>query len=143
MTAGWAEAPISFCEKDQSKVRLEIKGGSPDNQLIISKEDLQTKRSGVKAFMKLLNSNITSTLVVSFKPDKLLEPETKVHLEMLPSTCLVQKKMLNLVSGYRNYAADQLLPETLIGSLKQPMGNKIMSTFPKILDCPDLLEVVA
>lgn len=118
MTAGWAEAPISYCEKDQSKVKLEIKGGSPDNQLTISKDDLQTRRTGVKAFMKLLNSNITSTLIVSFKPERLLEPETKVHMEMLPSTCLIQKKMLNLVSGYRNYAADILLPETLIGSLK-------------------------
>jgi hypothetical protein len=143
MTAGWAEAPISFCERDQAKVRLQINGGSLDNQLEISKDDLQTKRTGVKAFMKLLNSNITSTLIVSFKPEKQLEPETKVHLELLPSTCLVQKKILNLVSGFRNYAADLLLPETLVGALRQPMGNKIMSTFPKMLDCPDLLEVVA
>lgn len=64
----------------------------------------------MKALMKMFNSNIKSTIIVSFKPLTSVEAETRLHLEMLPSTCLIQKKLLFFVSGYRNYAAEQLLP---------------------------------
>jgi len=51
--------------------------------------------------------------------------------------------MLWLVSGYRNYAAEQLLPQMATGNLKKPVGNIIMSCFTKILDCPDILETLS
>ena len=54
----------------------------------------------------MFNNNIKSCLTVSFKPVTSLEQETKLHLDLLPSTCLIQKKLLLFVSGYRNYAAD-------------------------------------
>lgn len=76
------------------------------NSIQISKDDLSTKRSGMKAIMKMFNSNIKSTVIVSFKPLHQIEPEARLHLDMLPSTCFIQKKMLWLVSGYRNYAAE-------------------------------------
>ena len=142
-TAGWAETPIVTCEKELSKVRLEIQGGSPANALVISKDDVQTKRSGMKAIMKMFNNNIKSTIIVSFKPIMFTEAETKLHLELLPGTCLINKKMLYLVSGYRNYAAELLLSQMAVGNLKQPVGNVVMACFSKILDCPDLLEIVA
>ena len=108
MTTGWAKTPLITCDRDVSKLRLEIFGGSPLNEVAISKDDILTKRSGMKAFVKLFNNNIKSTLIVSFKPLASLEVETKLHLDMLPSTCLIQKKLLYFVSGYRNYAADLL-----------------------------------
>lgn len=80
---------------------------------------------------------------MSFKPSQYLEAETKYHLELLPSTCFVQKKLLNFVSGYRNYAAEQLLPSLATDSQKKPLGNIVMSSFPKILDSPDIVEVLA
>ena len=50
--------------------------------------------------------------------------------------------MLWLVSGYRNYAAEQLSSSAVGSGLKQPAGNVVMSCFCKILDSPDLLETV-
>ena len=97
----------------------------------------------MKAVMKMFNKNIKSTIIVSFKPIALVEPENKLHLELLPSTCLIQKKMLYFVSGYRNYAAKLLLPQMAAGNMKKPIGNVVMSSFGKILDCADLLESVA
>ena len=76
MSCGWCSTPLATCEKEMTKVKLEIKGGSPLNALVIEKEDVRTNRSGFKSFVKLFNNNIKSTLMVSFKPLKNLEPET-------------------------------------------------------------------
>ena len=143
-TAGWATTPLSTCERDVSKVKLEIQGGNPRNNIAIQKDDLQTKRTGINYLQKVFTTTATqSTLFVSFKPSQYLEAETKYHLELLPSTCFVQKKLLNFVSGYRNFAAEQLLPSLATDSQKKPVGNIVMSSFPKILDSPDIVEVLA
>ena len=76
MSCGWCSTPLATCEKEVTKVKLEITGGSPLNALVIEKEDVRTNRSGFKSFVKLFNNNIKSTLMVSFKPLKNLEPET-------------------------------------------------------------------
>jgi len=110
--------------------------------MAISKDDVQTKRSGMKALMKMFNSNIKSTLIVSFKPLAAIEAESRLHLDLLPSTCLIQKKLLFFVSGYRNYAAVELISNNASAEFKKPVGNVVMSCFSKILDSPDLLEVV-
>ena len=54
----------------------------------IDKSDIHSKRSGVKGFMKLFNNNIQSTLIVSFKPIQTIAPEFRMHLDLMPSTCL-------------------------------------------------------
>ena len=58
----------------------------------------------------------------------------------MPSTCLVQKKLLLFISGYRNYAGQQLLKATTLGNFKKPGGSVAMSCFPKIIDNIDILE---
>jgi hypothetical protein len=60
----------------------------------------------------------------------------------LPSTCLIQKRILLFVSGYRNYAGQTLLKESTLGNFKQPGGNVVLSCFPKIVDNIDILEIV-
>jgi hypothetical protein len=143
MTCGWCSTPLATCEKDMTKVKLEITGGSPLNSLTIDKEDVRTNRSGFKSFVKLFNNNIKSTLMVTFKPLKNLESETIYHLSMMPSTCLIQKKLLYLASGFRNYAAEKILIANNGGILKKPPGYVVLSVFPKMLDCPEAVEVVA
>ena len=49
---------------------------------------------------------VKSVIVVSSKQYSSLAVDEKVHLDCLPSTCLIQKKLLWFVSGYRNYAVD-------------------------------------
>lgn len=64
-------------------------------------------------------------------------------MEFLPSTCVVHKKLVSFVSGYRNYAAELLIRSTTGGTMKKPIGDVVMSTFPKIMDCPDVVEILA
>lgn len=85
----------------------------------------------------LSKANITITT----KSEKLLEEDTKVHMAMLPSTCLIHKKLIHFVSGFRNYAAKILLKEAQLGEFKKPGGNVAISCFPTILDNPDILEI--
>ena len=39
-------------------------------------------------------------------------------MNFMPSTCLIQKKLLVFVSGYRNYAGSTLLKESALGNFK-------------------------
>ena len=64
-------------------------------------------------------------------------------MQYLPSTCLIQKRILLFVSGYRNYAGQILLKESALGNFKQPGGNIVMCCFPKIIDNIDILESFA
>ena len=63
-------------------------------------------------------------------------------MQFLPSTCLLQKKLLLFVSGYRNYAGQTLLKESTMGNFKQPGGSVVLSCFPKLVDNIDILEVL-
>lgn len=81
-----------------------------------------------------------SYLVVKTKQQRSLEDDTKLHMNMLPSTCLCHKRLLHFVSGFRNYAAKVLLKESTLGEFKQPGGNIAVSCFPYIIDNPDIIE---
>ena len=63
-------------------------------------------------------------------------------MQFLPSTCLIQKKLLLFVSGYRNYAGKTLLKESTLGNFKQPGGSVVLSCFPKLVDNIDILEIL-
>ena len=61
-------------------------------------------------------------------------------MQFLPSTCIIQKKLLLFVSGYRNYAGSSLLKDNTLGIFKKPGGSVALSCFPKIIDNIDILE---
>jgi len=135
---------LSTCLKSQNNIKLKIQGGSPFNSAEINKDDIHNNRSGVSYLAKIFtNTKEASFLKVTFRTAEALEQDTRDHLECLPSTCFIQKKMLHLMSGYRNYAAEQLLPMQSQGNMKKPPNNIMMSCFNKIIDCLDILEVVA
>lgn len=79
---------------------------------------------------------------MSFKPVASSDPATKLHTEFLPSTCLIQHKLLPFVSGFRNSAAMDLNKNINVASLKKPGGSVSISCFPKIIDNPEILEVL-
>jgi len=143
MSCGWSQLELNQCERELTKVKLEIKGGTPMNQIRIEDGDIHTKRSGMKGLLKMFNSNIKSTLIVTIQPMSKIDDATRTHMEFLPSTCVVNKKLVSFVSGYRNYAAEILIRGSTGGSMKKPAGDVVMSTFPKIMDCPDVLEILA
>ena len=61
---------------------------------------------------------------------------------MLPGLCLIHKRMVHFVSGFRNYAADHLLKEVAANEFKQPGGDVAISTFPAVYDNPDIVEIL-
>lgn len=61
-------------------------------------------------------------------------------MDLMPSTCLVPQPLLYFVSGFMNYKAEVLLREAQSGPPRKPNGDVIISSFPKIFDCPDILE---
>ena len=124
------------------KLTLQVQGGSPTTEILIQNTDVNTKRTGFQGFLKAFGGKITSQITVSFKPHTNLEPDTKLHMQFLPSTCLIQKKLLLFVSAYRNYAGKQLLKESTLGNFKQPAGSVTLSTFPKLIDNIDILEIL-
>ena len=109
LCCGWA------CTDDLSlitrnvKLSFEVQGGSPTSKIMIQSSDVDTKRTGFQGFIKAFSGKIKNQITVSFKTHTALEPETKWHMPFLPSTCLVQKRLLLFVSGYRNYAGKTLL----------------------------------
>ena len=64
------------------------------------------------------SSSNTSLLHISTKQWKGLEEDTKLHMQMLPSICLVHKRLIHFVSGFRNYAGQKLLKESSLGEFK-------------------------
>jgi hypothetical protein len=59
------------------------------------------------------------------------------HIQLLPSTFVVNRPLLAFVSGFRNAAGSILLKQTQI---RKPDGDCMMSCFPKIMDNIDVLE---
>jgi hypothetical protein len=62
---------------------------------------------------------------------------------MLPSVCFLPERLLYFVSGFRNYLAEKLLTKTVGGitSFKKPDGDPLVTTFKRVFDSPDILEV--
>ena len=90
---------------------LELQGGSPlnDANINIDQNDIHADRGLLKNTIKtIFNQKIKSKIVVKFASKEKLSPAIKTMVELLPSTCLVNKNLLHFVVGYRNYAAKAL-----------------------------------
>lgn len=109
VSCGWAMTNLDTLGRDSRNFNLKLNGGSPTAEIIIADSDVNTKRTGLAGFMKAFSTKISSGLTISVKSMKNFEPETNFHLSMLPQVCLLPKRLLHFVSGYRNYAADILL----------------------------------
>jgi len=58
---------------------------------------------------------------------------------MLPSTCLLNKRLISFIVGFRNYLGRERFSDINTGeALTLPNSNYMLVTFPKILDNPDL-----
>ena len=142
MSCGWTKLELKQAQKDLTKFKLEVKGGSPKASVDIEAKEVK-EVSNKSLLGGLLGSNTnTSILHVSTKAWKLLENDTILHMQMLPSLCLIHKRLIHFVSGFRNYAGQKLLKESSLGEFKQPGGNVAIACFPAIIDNPDILEVL-
>lgn len=89
---------------------------------------------------KVVTGGVEKRLSVDVRPLLKLPPETRYHLEMMPSTCLVHKSLLYFMSGFMNYKAGKLLREASSAIFRKPAGDAVIASLPKIYDCPDIVE---
>lgn len=143
LSCGWAKIDFEDLSKNTNGAKLEIFGGSPLTKVDIRKEDVLANRKGLQGLTKLFNQNVKSCITVKLQQANSLTADEKINLELMPSTCLVHKKLLHFVSGFRNQAAEKLLKQVGAGCIKQPEGDVAISVFPKIFDNPDILEIFA
>lgn len=61
-------------------------------------------------------------------------------MTMMPSTCLVHRNLLHFVSAFMNYKARKLLDEQVGGVFRKPAGDAVISCFPMVMDCPEIVE---
>lgn len=71
-----------------------------------------------------------------------MKEETRYHMENLPQLCLLNKRLLYFIVGFRNYVGQKLLADAANGVYRKPGGDMIISTFPMIIDNPDICEAV-
>lgn len=140
MSCGWAELRLKDAKK--SKIHIEVKGGSPFAALQINKKDLAevTKSSGLGSIFGI-GSDKKSELILTTKMLGTIDKDIKTHMEMLPSTCLIPKRLVHFVSGFRNFAARKLHKDNLGGQFRHPGGDVTISSFPSIMDNPDILPL--
>ena len=83
---------------------------------------------------------MTPILKIGIKISEKLDKQTQTHLQVMPSTCLVQLPLLLFASGFMNYKADKLLKEMTAGKFTKPSGDVVISSFSKVYDNPDIME---
>ena len=140
-SCGWAELKLAQAKKDLTGHELEVHGGSSLADIKIRKEDLDAagKRSGLTGLLGIKGAS-KSYLKVSTKKEASLEEHERTHLNLMPSLCLVHKRLLHFVSGFRSYAGQILLKDVGLGQVRQPGGNIAIASFPHMIDNPDIIE---
>jgi hypothetical protein len=117
---------------------MQIKGGSPD---MVIELDPCNFTDGMSWFKKMKRGTIIQRLKVKLRYFESFSEEGKFNICMLPSTCIINKKMIHFLSGYRNYLAKKLCKElTDNAGFSLPTGNHVIKTFPFIVDNPDVCE---
>ena len=125
-------------EKKKKNHVCEIKGGSPDFPIDLDKYNFT---EGMGFFHKIRRGNIIQQLKLDVRYFESFSSEGKYNIAMLPSTCVINKKLMHFVTGYRNYLAKKLCKEsTENAGFTVPAANHVIKTFPFILDNPDVCE---
>lgn len=112
MSCGWCQLDMGSGESltRQLTHKLQIKGGSPSAEMLIKDSDVHTNRTGIKhSLMRVVNSKISSQLTINIRPHVKFTDDVRYHMDMLPRTCFVSKRLLYFVSGYRNYLGEKLI----------------------------------
>jgi hypothetical protein len=121
---------------------LPIIGGSPINSIEILSEDVKRRSSIIDDVKNIFSKDKVSksSLTINLTSGKQFSDSTSILMSLMPSTCVVNKGLLPFVVGFRNYAADLLIRQ---GYQQEPAGDIVISCFPKIMDCPDIVEQLA
>lgn len=143
MSCGFSALPLKELRdkaKRKNHFTLDIKGGSPD--LVVDLDPFNFNKD-LGLFRKIQRGNILSRTRVKLRFFEGMSAEGKFNISLLPSTCIINKKLLHFCSGYRVYLSRKLCKETTDNAgFIMPSGNHVIKTFPFILDNPDVCHKV-
>ncbi len=142
ISCGYAPMPLKDFKNDSRPTfkYLNINGGSPDQPLPVDPFDFQ---EGLGYFKKMRRGTIKSRIKVDLRYFKAFSKEGKHYISMLPSTCVINKKLMHFLAGYRCYQAKTLCKETTDSSgFVVASGDHILMTFPFVIDNPDIREKI-
>lgn len=105
----------------------------------IKEEDVQKEKGFLKNIFKS-DKDKTAKLNVKFTSKDKMSADTKKMAELLPSTCFVNKSLVQFVAAYRDLAAKKLHIADFISQL--PECDVLLSCFSKIMDEPDVQEAM-
>ena len=108
MTCAWGAIPVSQLDKG-AKHKVVLRGGNPLCEAKIDRNQVHQEKKGFD-FLKKLTQNSTdeALLIVNIKPFAKFQELTQLHISMLPSICLVSKRLLSFVSAFRVYSHRRL-----------------------------------
>lgn len=92
----------------------------------------------MSVFKKIQRGKISSLLSINAKYYEDFNEDMKFYQQLMPLTSLHNKALTKLIVGYRFYLISVLIDKQ--GEIRKPQGDPIISTFPYILDSPDILE---
>lgn len=145
MSCGWCAIDVQDLARGGT-TELALLGGNPASEMQISQSDVRAGRSGLNRLKKAFAGGVVEKrLKVQVTPLAGLRKDLKYHITMMPSTCLVHSNLLHFVSAFMNYKARKLLEEQASGGgvFKKPAGDAVISCFPMVMDCPDIVENLA
>lgn len=107
ISCGFAALPL---KKLKGKTRpkyeyLDIQGGSPDQPIAADPFDFQ---EGMGMWKKMKRGTIKSRIKLDLRYFDQISKEGKFYISMLPATCVINKKLLHFLAGYRCYQAKTL-----------------------------------
>uniref|UniRef100_A0A4W6EWL2 Nephronophthisis 1 n=1 Tax=Lates calcarifer TaxID=8187 RepID=A0A4W6EWL2_LATCA len=115
---------------------LPVNGGTPYER-DVAVEASVTRGSGV--FQQMLQARRQPKLIVKLKS---ANSRTRVQLSLLPDTLLHCLSCVHLLALHRQLLADTLLMDRPTMQNADLICSPILSTFPVLLDQPDLLDVL-
>jgi len=92
-------------QKRKSTFSMDIRGGSPD---MVIELDPFNFNANLGLLKKMKRGTIISKLKVKLRYFDTISTEGKFNISMLPSTCIINKKLLHFLSGYRCYLSRKL-----------------------------------
>ena len=136
VTCAWGSIPLEQLDK-AAKHKVALRGGSPLQEIQFDPAELHQEKKGFSFLKKLAATAEEPFLLVTVKPlpGKSSE-QTQLLLSVLPSTCLVGKRLLSFVAAFRFYCFLKLNKHQQ--TMSAPSGNFVIAQFRKVFDNPDV-----
>ncbi|XP_056903466.1 nephrocystin-1 [Takifugu flavidus] len=141
LSCGWAFLKLSDGSGNPLPNRtyeLQVNGGTPYEKYV-TVEASMAKGSPTGVFKQIFQASRQPKLIVKLKS---ANSQIRTQLSLLPDTLLHCVGCVHLLVLHRQLLADTLLVERPTMQTADLLSNPVLSTFPLLLDQPDLLDAL-